>query len=148
MARKPRLWCNSQWITWTKIGVRHSLVPLLLVAETPTVESRVRADHRMWLSPPDPSTNQNIASGAQHEGTATWFFQGSLFMKWKSKSTTSLLWIHGKRALPCPFTVSQIFIGSKYCSGFREEYPLVRYHSTCSSMRNLRRLLARLSSKT
>ncbi|KAH9041212.1 hypothetical protein EDB85DRAFT_1832260, partial [Lactarius pseudohatsudake] len=58
--------------------------------------SRVRKDHRAWLSPPDPSTNQNIASTTQHEGTATWFFQGSIFVGWKSKSTTSLLWIHGK----------------------------------------------------
>ncbi|KAH9022814.1 hypothetical protein EDB84DRAFT_1580563 [Lactarius hengduanensis] len=58
--------------------------------------SRVRKDHRAWLSPPDPSANQNIASTTQHEGTATWFFQGSIFTEWKSKSTTSLLWIHGK----------------------------------------------------
>ncbi|KAH9166005.1 ankyrin repeat-containing domain protein, partial [Lactarius sanguifluus] len=49
-----------------------------------------------WLSPPDPSTNQNIASTIQHEGTATWFFRGSIFMEWKSKATTSLLWVHGK----------------------------------------------------
>ncbi|KAH9166823.1 hypothetical protein EDB89DRAFT_185083 [Lactarius sanguifluus] len=53
--------------------------------------SRVRKDHRAWLSPPDPSTNQNIACATQHEGTTTWFFQGSIFMEWKSKSTTSLL---------------------------------------------------------
>ncbi|KAF8267871.1 hypothetical protein EI94DRAFT_1254932 [Lactarius quietus] len=57
---------------------------------------QVRADNRAWLSPPDPSTNQNIAYSAQHEGTATWFFQGSIFIEWKSKSSTSLLWIHGK----------------------------------------------------
>ncbi|KAI9435323.1 hypothetical protein H4582DRAFT_681514 [Lactarius indigo] len=57
---------------------------------------QVRKDHRAWLSPPDPSTNQNIACTTQHEGTAAWFFQGSLFLEWKSKSTTSLLWIHGK----------------------------------------------------
>lgn len=58
--------------------------------------SRVRRDHRAWLSPPDPSTNQNIACGAQYEGTATWFSQGSSFVEWKSESTTPLLWIHGK----------------------------------------------------
>ncbi|KAH9014779.1 hypothetical protein EDB84DRAFT_1635584 [Lactarius hengduanensis] len=58
--------------------------------------SRVRKDHRAWLSPPDPFANQNIASTTQHEGTATWFFKGSIFTEWKSKSTTSLLWIHGK----------------------------------------------------
>ncbi|KAI9435615.1 hypothetical protein BJY52DRAFT_1218172 [Lactarius psammicola] len=58
--------------------------------------SRVRTNNQVWLSPPDPSTNQNIACSTQHEGTATWFFQGSIYMQWKSKSTTSLLWIHGK----------------------------------------------------
>ena len=51
---------------------------------------------RTWLSPADPSTNHNIARKAQHKGTAVWFFQGSIFIEWKS--TGSLLWIHGKRA--------------------------------------------------
>ncbi|KAH9037394.1 hypothetical protein EDB83DRAFT_2318587 [Lactarius deliciosus] len=49
---------------------------------------------RAWLSPADPSTNHNIAQKAQHKGTAVWFFQGSIFVEWKS--TGSLLWIHGK----------------------------------------------------
>ncbi|KAH9173374.1 ankyrin repeat-containing domain protein [Lactarius sanguifluus] len=49
---------------------------------------------RTWLSPSDPSTNHNVALNAQHEGTAMWFVQNSLFIGWKS--TGSLLWIHGK----------------------------------------------------
>ncbi|KAH9015072.1 ankyrin repeat-containing domain protein [Lactarius hengduanensis] len=49
---------------------------------------------RAWLSPADPLTNHNIARKAQHKGTAVWFFQGSIFIEWKS--TGSLLWIHGK----------------------------------------------------
>ncbi|KAH9025899.1 hypothetical protein EDB84DRAFT_1440272 [Lactarius hengduanensis] len=49
---------------------------------------------RAWLSPADPSTNHNIARKAQYKGTAVWFFQGSIFIEWKS--TGSLLWIHGK----------------------------------------------------
>ncbi|KAH8980689.1 hypothetical protein EDB92DRAFT_1820498 [Lactarius akahatsu] len=49
---------------------------------------------RAWLSPADPSTNHNIARKAQHKGTTVWFFQGSIFIEWKS--TGSLLWIHGK----------------------------------------------------
>jgi hypothetical protein len=48
-----------------------------------------------WLSPPDPSTNHDIACGTHHKRTATWFFQGSIFGEWMS--TASLLWIHGKR---------------------------------------------------
>jgi len=49
-----------------------------------------------WLSPPDPSTNHNIACDTHQKRTANWFFQGSIFAGWKS--TNSLLWIHGKRA--------------------------------------------------
>ncbi|KAH9020379.1 hypothetical protein EDB84DRAFT_570384 [Lactarius hengduanensis] len=49
---------------------------------------------RAWLSPVDPSTNHIIAQKAQHKGTAVWFFQGSIFIEWKSIG--SLLWIHGK----------------------------------------------------
>ncbi|KAI9438115.1 hypothetical protein H4582DRAFT_234842 [Lactarius indigo] len=49
---------------------------------------------RAWLSPADPSTNHNVARKAQHKGTSVWFFQGNIFIEWKS--TGSLLWIHGK----------------------------------------------------
>ena len=48
-----------------------------------------------WLSPPDPSTNQNMVSRLRHKGTAAWFFESSALTEWKSKG--SLLWIHGKR---------------------------------------------------
>ncbi|KAI0268981.1 ankyrin repeat-containing domain protein [Russula aff. rugulosa BPL654] len=54
----------------------------------------MREDLHRWLSPPDSSTNHNIACNAHHEGTATWFFKGSMFEEWRS--TPSLLWIHGK----------------------------------------------------
>ncbi|KAF8263891.1 hypothetical protein EI94DRAFT_549036 [Lactarius quietus] len=62
-------------------------------------ESRRR--DKEWLSPPDPSTNQNkhIASQARRESSATWIFEENIFMEWNlwgSKSTTSFLWIHGK----------------------------------------------------
>ncbi|KAH8986689.1 hypothetical protein EDB92DRAFT_1229619 [Lactarius akahatsu] len=49
---------------------------------------------RKWVSPPDPSTNHNIACDASHRQTADWFFEGSKIKEWKS--TGSLLWIHGK----------------------------------------------------
>jgi ankyrin repeat protein len=48
----------------------------------------------IWLSPPDPSTNHNVACQARHEGTASWFMQDDVFRQWKS--TGSLLWVHGK----------------------------------------------------
>ncbi|KAN0130448.1 hypothetical protein V8E53_011711 [Lactarius tabidus] len=58
------------------------------------MRSQWRQDLRKWFSSPDPSTNHIILCGAQHQGTANWFFRGSLFEEWKS--TGSLLWIHGK----------------------------------------------------
>jgi hypothetical protein len=62
--------------------------------------NQLRQDLRSWLSPPDPSTNHNIACNAHHKGTATWFFEGRTYKEWKSTSSDSLLWIHGKRVPP------------------------------------------------
>ena len=63
------------------------------------LENQLRESVHNWLSPPDPSTNHNIACDTHHKKIATWFFDGSIYQEWKSKG--SLLWIHGKRA-PCP----------------------------------------------
>jgi hypothetical protein len=60
-------------------------------------ENQLRENIYRWLSPPDPSTNHNIACGTHFKRTAAWFFQGSTFREWKSNG--SLLWIHGKRAV-------------------------------------------------
>jgi hypothetical protein len=62
------------------------------------IGKQIRQDLHRWLSPPDSSINHNIARKAHYEGTASWFFQGSIFNKWRS--SPSLLWIHGKRMLP------------------------------------------------
>ena len=56
---------------------------------------QLRESIHKWLSPPDPSTNHNIACSTHNKKAATWFFEGSIFQEWKS--TGSLLWIHGKR---------------------------------------------------
>ena len=63
--------------------------------------SQIRQDLRTWLSPPDPSTNHNIARNSHHKGTANWFFEGTTYKEWKSVGSESLLWIHGKR-VSCP----------------------------------------------
>ncbi|KAN0124433.1 hypothetical protein V8E52_002082 [Russula decolorans] len=55
---------------------------------------QLQKDVQHWLSPPDPSTNQNFVSKARHKGTAAWFFESSALTEWKAKG--SLLWIHGK----------------------------------------------------
>ena len=63
------------------------------------LENQLRENVHKWLSPPDPSINHNIACSTHHKKTANWFFEGSIFREWKS--TSSLLWIHGKRT-PVP----------------------------------------------
>jgi hypothetical protein len=78
--------------------------------------------HR-WLSPPDPSTNHNIACDTHHKKTAKWFFEGNIYQEWKSKG--SLLWIHGKRALRSNFHPIPLMT-SLLCSWLRQEYSLVR----------------------
>ena len=60
-----------------------------------SVGDRLEKDVQHWLSPPDPSTNQNFVSKLRHEGTTEWFFESSALTEWKAKG--SLLWIHGKR---------------------------------------------------
>ena len=76
-----------------------------------------------WLSPPDPSTNHNIACGTHHKKTAGWFFEGSIFQEWKS--TGSLLWIHGKR-LPRPLFYLISSNITLYCSWLWQKRHLVR----------------------
>ena len=57
--------------------------------------NQLKESLRRWVTPPDPSTNHNIACDIHHGGTAEWFFLGSIFAEWKSNG--SLLWIYGKR---------------------------------------------------
>ena len=59
-------------------------------------EHQLRENIHRWLSPPDPSTNHNIACGTHNKKSATWFFEGKIYQEWKSKG--SLLWVHGKHA--------------------------------------------------
>jgi hypothetical protein len=61
----------------------------------PSTGNLLQKDIRGWLSPPDPSTNHNIARGGYLDGTASWFIQSDMFREWKA--TSSFLWIHGKR---------------------------------------------------
>ncbi len=86
-----------------------------------------------WLSPPNPSTNHNIACKAHHNGTTQWFFQGSIFNHWKS--TGSFLWVHGKRALLLIFAMRRPLIIPCYYSRLREKCCLVRPSSTFYPLR-------------
>src|ERR1700730_16514258 len=74
-------------------------------------------DAKLWLSPPDPSTNHDFVWKAHHEGTAAWFFESDVFASWKSAG--SLLWIHGKRTFPNH--EGALALMDSY-SGLREKY--------------------------
>ena len=87
--------------------------------------TQLRQELRIWTSPPDPSTNHNIACGASHKQTAEWFFEGIKIKEWKS--TSSLLWIHGKRTLVLPLTTRRILMVGYFRSGGRQEHTLVRW---------------------
>jgi hypothetical protein len=88
--------------------------------------SQLRQDLRRWLSPPDPSTNHNIACNAHHTGTAAWFFEGRTYREWKSTGSEPPLWIHGKRAPLSHSTTRPQLIAILICSWLRQEYTLVR----------------------
>ncbi|KAH9046688.1 hypothetical protein EDB84DRAFT_632448 [Lactarius hengduanensis] len=84
----------------TQEEARMAVAQLLKIAHnvehkiTQVIDSSQRQELRRWVTPPDPSTNHNIACDASHKQTATWFFEGNKIKEWKS--TGSLLWIHGK----------------------------------------------------
>ncbi|KAH9957397.1 hypothetical protein BC827DRAFT_1138077 [Russula dissimulans] len=59
-----------------------------------TMGDELQKSVRQWLSPPDPSINQNVACGVNHKMTATWFTEGVTYKIWKARG--SLLWIRGK----------------------------------------------------
>ena len=92
-----------------------------------------------WLSPPDPSTNHNIARKVHHKGTTSWFFQGSIFKQWKS---SPLLWVHGKRMSLSPSTTPHTPLTLNFVAGsgksvlwfvlfyHRLHHPLRLWHSS------------------
>jgi hypothetical protein len=74
--------------------------------------NQLRDNLLRWLSPPDPSTNHNLASKLHHDGTSQWFCQSNIFREWKS--TASLLWIHGKRAFLLVFATQPLMDISRF----------------------------------
>ncbi|KAH8993115.1 hypothetical protein EDB92DRAFT_434648 [Lactarius akahatsu] len=72
--------------------------------------NQLRESLRRWVTPPDPSTNHNLACDIRHGGTAEWFFQGNIFGEWNSVG--SLLWIYGKpgsgKSILCSTIIQEI----------------------------------------
>jgi hypothetical protein len=98
--------------------------------------NQLRDNLLRWLSPPDPSTNHNIACKAHHNGTTQWFFQGSIYNQWKS--TDGFLWVHGKRAFLLAFATRRPLTIPRFYSRFRKNHSLVRRFlkilSACSKL--------------
>ena len=88
--------------------------------------NQLRESLRRWVTPPDPSTNHNIACDIHQGGTAEWFSQGGICAEWKS--TGSLLWIYGKRTLTPLFSDRTLFT-VYVISRLRQEHSLVRRRS-------------------
>jgi hypothetical protein len=88
--------------------------------------NQLRENLRKWQSPPDPSTNYNVARKMEHKGTEVWFFEDDKFQEWKV--TGSLLWIYGKRKFIYLHDVGDPITYS-FSSGLREERTVVRSSS-------------------
>jgi hypothetical protein len=61
--------------------------------------NKLLSDIRIWLIPPDPWKNYNIARESRHGETGAWFVNSTTVTDWKESGHSSLLWIHGKRQL-------------------------------------------------
>ena len=91
---------------------------------------QVQRDVYAWLSPPDPSTNHNIACEAHHNGTAQWFIQGSTLSEWKASG--SLLWIYGMRSFLVYCVHLILVLTSRFIAGSGKSilwYVVVKSHS-------------------
>ncbi|SCO20008.1 related to ankyrin repeat [Fusarium fujikuroi] len=67
--------------------------------ETKQVVMSMASDHRFtkierWLSPPDYSTNANLARTRRYPGTGTWLLDSSVFREWTA-GTRRHLWLYG-----------------------------------------------------
>ncbi|KAF5967354.1 ankyrin repeat protein [Fusarium bulbicola] len=67
--------------------------------ETKHTVMSMASDHRFakierWLSPPDCSTNANLARERRHPGTGTWLLNSPAFQEWKL-GTRQHLWLYG-----------------------------------------------------
>lgn len=85
---------------------------------------QIKEDIVRWLSPPDPSTNHNVACRTRHKGTAEWFLRGNTFEEWKSMG--SLFWIHGMGMFVFFFNALLLTV-SRVHSWVRQKHSLVRH---------------------
>ena len=127
MERKQRHPYNKWPMTWMNPKVCHLISLVLTSTDNGALHvlsgNQLRERTHHWLSPPDPSTNHNIACGTHHKKPATWFFQGGIYREWKS--TGSLLWVHGKRLSRRLSNITPSYTILSF-SGLGQKYYLVR----------------------
>ena len=97
------------------------------------VGERILQDLQGWLTPPDPSTNHDIAYSSQHERTAVWVFKENIYQEWESSGV--LLWLHGKGLSLCSRVDMSESHDGPSLSGLGKEYSLV-CHSIVSIYRS------------
>jgi hypothetical protein len=60
------------------------------------ITDELRQKIHLWLSAPDPSSNQNDARKKRQPTTGAWFIDGKKFKQWKH-NVNSFIWLHGIR---------------------------------------------------
>ena len=83
-------------------GIRRYVVAgsdhaLCLIYTIDDVDGALRDKIRLWLKPPDPTTNYNTAVEARQVGTGAWLIQSQDFVDWMT-TRGSFMWICGIRA--------------------------------------------------
>ncbi|KAI0286400.1 hypothetical protein BC826DRAFT_90964 [Russula brevipes] len=97
---------------------------------------------RKWLSPPDPSSNHNVACGTQLDGTAKWFIEGKKFNEWKRNG--SLMWIRGNPGSGKSILCSAIIEDIKRVEGATALIAFYYFDFKVAAKRNIRGLLSSL----
>ncbi|KAH9041041.1 hypothetical protein EDB85DRAFT_2140215 [Lactarius pseudohatsudake] len=79
--------------------------------------NQLRDNLRKWQSPPDPSTNHNIAGDRQREGIMGWVFESNQFESWK---VTGSLLVDSREtyvSFTCGFASSVILWTPRFAAG-------------------------------
>ena len=113
---------NSRISLLLEMGRDSRKIVRVLLEKGANANAKGNNDQTPWRILLSESQIYHIASKAQYEGTAAWFFQGKRFKDWMS--TGSLLWIHGKRKLLLAFTAQNLTVVDLR-SGVREDRHLV-----------------------
>jgi Cdc6-like AAA superfamily ATPase len=75
------------------VPVEHKVSTVQITSES--IKSNLHAARmKEWLSPPDPSTNANMARKVRHEGSGNWLLQSTVFQTWQAGSLRHL-WLRG-----------------------------------------------------